>query len=97
MPTEALRGEPLKDRLRALVSELMLIPGLSGYEGRVRQRLARELEDLGIAARSDRLGNLIATIAGDSTAPSVMVFPIWTNWASLCARLRATALCVWSA
>ena len=74
MPTEALRGEPLKDRLRALVSELMLIPGLSGYEGRVRQRLARELADLGIAARSDRLGNLIATIAGDSTAPSVMVF-----------------------
>ena len=56
----------VKERLRALLSELMLIPGLSGYEGRVRQRLARELAAIGIATRSDRLGNLIATIAGDS-------------------------------
>ena len=62
------------ERLRALLSELMLIPGLSGYEGRVRQRLARELAAIGIATRSDRLGNLIATIAGDSAAPSVMLF-----------------------
>lgn len=66
--------DPLKERLRALLSELMLIPGLSGYESRVRQRLARELADMGIATRSDRLGNLIATIAGDSAAPSVMLF-----------------------
>lgn len=67
-------ANPIKERLRALLSELMLIPGLSGYESRVRQRLARELADMGIATRSDRLGNLIATIAGDSAAPSVMLF-----------------------
>lgn len=64
----------VKERLRALLSELMLIPGLSGYEGRVRQRLGWELATMGIATRSDRLGNLIATIAGDSAAPSVMLF-----------------------
>jgi hypothetical protein len=27
----------MKDRLRTLLTELMLIPGLSGYEGRVRR------------------------------------------------------------
>jgi putative aminopeptidase FrvX len=64
----------LKDRLRNLLSELMLIPGLSGYEGRVRRRLAIALSDLGIASRSDRLGNLIATLDGDKKAPSVMLF-----------------------
>ena len=71
MPTAV---NPTKERLRTLLSDLMLIPGLSGYEGRVRQRLAQELAAMGIATRSDRLGNLIATIAGDSAAPSVMLF-----------------------
>ena len=65
---------PLKDRLRTLLCELMLIPGLSGYEDRVRRRLAKELADLGIASRTDRLGNLIATIEGAKNAPSVMLF-----------------------
>ena len=65
---------PLKERLRALLCELMLIPGLSGYEGRVRRRLASELAGLGIASRTDRLGNLIATLEGAKNAPSVMLF-----------------------
>ena len=38
----------------------MLIPGLSGHEGRVRRRLAAEMASLGLAATTDRLGNLIA-------------------------------------
>ena len=42
----------------------MLIPGLSGHEGRVRRRIAGELAALGLATRTDRLGNLIATLAG---------------------------------
>ena len=64
MAKAAQKGDSLKDRLRALTSELMLIPGLSGYEGRVRRRLAAELDGLGIASRTDRLGNLIATLRG---------------------------------
>ena len=36
----APKPDPLKSRLRKLVTELMLIPGLSGYEGRVRRHLA---------------------------------------------------------
>src|SRR5688500_6628884 len=65
---------PMKDRLRRLLSELMLIPGLSGYEGRVRRHLAKTLDELGVGSRSDRLGNLIATLDGDADAPSVMLF-----------------------
>ena len=64
----------MQERLAALLSDLMLIPGLSGYEGRVRRRLRAELDNLGIASRTDRLGNLIATIEGEEAAPSVMLF-----------------------
>ena len=64
----------LQARLKTLLSELMLIPGLSGHEGRVRRRLREELTAMGIASRSDRLGNLIATLEGEAGAPSVMLF-----------------------
>jgi putative aminopeptidase FrvX len=52
----------------------MLIPGLSGHEGRVRRRLAHEMAGLGLATTTDRLGNLIATAEGDPNRPSVMLF-----------------------
>ena len=64
----------LKARLKALLMDLMRIPGLSGHEDRVRRRLAREMNSLGLATRTDRLGNLIVTLAGDSARPSVMLF-----------------------
>jgi len=64
----------MKDRLRETLSALMMIPGLSGHEDRVRRHIRARLEDLGIASRSDRLGNLIATLEGDRAAPSVMLF-----------------------
>lgn len=67
-------NQHMKDRLRTLLTELMLIPGLSGYEGRVRRYLAGELRDLGLETRTDRLGNLIATLEGHADAPSVMLF-----------------------
>jgi len=61
-------------RLKALLVELMLIPGLSGHEGRVRRRVAEAMRDIDLATRTDRLGNLIATLAGEDGAPSVMLF-----------------------
>ncbi|MDH3967557.1 MAG: M42 family metallopeptidase [Rhodospirillales bacterium] len=64
----------MKDRLRETLSALMMIPGLSGHEDRIRRHIRARLEDLGIASRSDRLGNLIATLEGDRAAPSVMLF-----------------------
>lgn len=63
-----------KERLKKLLIELMLIPGLSGHEGRVRRRLAAAMRELGLETRTDRLGNLIATLDGDAQAPSVMLF-----------------------
>lgn len=66
--------ENLLDRLRTLLTELMLIPGLSGHEGRVRRHIAAALRELGLETRTDRLGNLIATLAGDAGAPDVMLF-----------------------
>lgn len=67
-------AEDVIDRLRALLTDLMLIPGLSGYEGRVRRYLSNALAELRIPSRSDRLGNLIATIEGNPDAPTVMLF-----------------------
>ena len=52
----------------------MLLPGLSGYEDRVRKVIARKLAAAGIATRTDRPGNLIATLDGDGALPSVMIF-----------------------
>jgi putative aminopeptidase FrvX len=66
--------DPLKERLRRLTAELMLIPGLSGHEDRVRRRIAAALGEFGIASRTDTLGNLIATLDGDARAPSIMLF-----------------------
>jgi putative aminopeptidase FrvX len=57
-----------------LLTELMLIPGLAGHEERVASAIAAHLERMGLAHRSDRLGNLIVTLEGDPELPSVMVF-----------------------
>lgn len=57
----------------ALTAELMLIPGLCGHEGRVRARIRRELDAIGLAHATDVLGNLTATLPGDPGAPSVML------------------------
>jgi putative aminopeptidase FrvX len=67
-------GQESRQRLKALLSDLMMIPGLSGHEGRVRRHIARELRQIGVETRTDRLGNLIATLEGDAGAPSVMLF-----------------------
>ena len=60
--------------LKQWVIDLMLIPGLSGYEGRVRKYLKAAMAGLGITSTTDRMSNLIATLEGDKGAPSVMLF-----------------------
>ena len=61
------------NRLRSDLKDLMLLPGLSGHEDRVRQELRRRLPEQ-IDAKTDRLGNLIASFPGDPDRPSVMLF-----------------------
>ncbi|MDH7787332.1 putative aminopeptidase FrvX [Ochrobactrum sp. 19YEA23] len=64
----------MKNRLRSTLEALMMTPGLSGHEDRVRRLIARDLADLPLEFVTDRLGNLIATMKGDENAPSVMLF-----------------------
>jgi putative aminopeptidase len=64
----------MSSRLKSLLQDLMLLPGLSGHEGRVRRYLKAQLTELGLETRTDRLGNLIATIEGEKGAPNVMLF-----------------------
>ena len=55
----------IADDLKAL----MLIPGLSGHEGRVAAAIS---ERMPVACTTDALGNLIATFPGSD--PTVMLF-----------------------
>lgn len=63
----------MRERLKAWTRDLMMIPGLSGFEGHVRRHIKKELAALGLATTTDRLGNLIATLDGDARLPSVML------------------------
>jgi putative aminopeptidase len=82
----------LEQRLSALTRELMLIPGLSGYETRVRKRLALELKPLGLETRTDVTGNLIATLPGDPAAPSAMLFAHMDQLGFVVRKIEASGL-----
>ncbi len=62
----------MKDRIKRNLMDLMMVPGLSGHEDRVRRRLRKHLVELGVDSKSDRLGNLVAHFPGEG--PSVMLF-----------------------
>jgi putative aminopeptidase FrvX len=63
-----------RDRITAWLRDLVAIPGLSGQEDRVRRHIASILDAMGVSHDTDRLGNLIATLKGDASLPSVMLF-----------------------
>ena len=85
-------ADDLAARLGSLASELMLIPGLSGHEGRVRRHLAAALAGLGLATRTDRLGNLIATMSGAPGTPGVMLFAHMDQLGLVVRKLEANGL-----
>ncbi|WP_187430841.1 Putative aminopeptidase YsdC [Roseobacter fucihabitans] len=62
----------MTDRTEHDLMDLMQVPGLSGHEDRVRRAIAARLEEMGLATRTERLGNLVTTFEGPG--PSVMVF-----------------------
>lgn len=62
----------MKNRIKRDLMDLMLIPGLSGHEDRVRRELIRRLAQNGIDTSSDRLGNLYTHFPGDG--PRIMLF-----------------------
>lgn len=62
----------MKDRIKRDLLDLMVIPGLSGHEDRVRRAIRQRLDEIGVASTSDRLGNLVAHFPGEG--PGVMLF-----------------------
>ncbi|MEO9338403.1 M42 family metallopeptidase [Mesorhizobium sp. SB112] len=82
----------MTDRLRQDLNALMLIPGLSGHEDRVRRYIRDLMEEAGIACRTDRLGNLIATLDGDEGAPSVMLFAHTDQLGFIVRKIEANGL-----
>src|ERR1700730_5960530 len=92
MAPRSENADALRECLRTLLSELMLVPGLSGYEGRVRRAIADKPAALGIESRSDRAGNLIATIEGDAEAPRVMLFAHMDQLGLVVRKIEANGL-----
>jgi putative aminopeptidase len=78
--------------MKELLTELMLIPGLSGHEERVAQAIRAHLDRAGLAHRTDRLGNVTCTIAGDPAAPSVMVFTHMDQLGFIVRKIEADGL-----
>lgn len=78
--------------LKTLLAELMLIPGLSGHEGRVRRYLKQRLAALDLSTRTDGLGNLIATLPGEAGAPSVMLFTHMDQLGFVVRKIEANGL-----
>jgi putative aminopeptidase FrvX len=62
----------MKTRIKRDLIDLMMVPGLSGHEDRVRRALRDRLDNMGVNSTSDRLGNLVAHFPG--IGPRVMLF-----------------------
>jgi putative aminopeptidase len=78
--------------IRDILTELMLIPGLSGHEHRVASAIAAHLDRLGLPHRSDRLGNLSCTLSGDPALPSVMIFTHMDQLGFIVRKIEATGM-----
>jgi len=66
---QAQRG----DRVVRLLEELSNAPGPSGFEGPVREIVERELRAAGLQVSTDGLGSVIASLAGASGGPRIML------------------------
>ncbi|MBX2838507.1 MAG: M42 family metallopeptidase [Gammaproteobacteria bacterium] len=62
----------MKQRIKHDLLDLMLVPGLSGHEDRVRRAITKVLAREDIDTNTDRLGNLTARFPGDG--PRIMLF-----------------------
>jgi putative aminopeptidase FrvX len=63
------------DRVERLLQELSNAPGPSGYEGPVREIVARELRAAGLKVSTDGLGSVIGTLEGPANGPRIMLAP----------------------
>lgn len=77
----------MKDRIKRDLMDLMLLPGLSGHEDRVRRALRNCLDAHGINSTSDPLGNLCAYFPGEG--PSIMLFTHMDQLGFIVRRIEA--------
>lgn len=82
----------MQDRIKRWTEALMMIPGLSGFEGNVRRYIKAELKALGLASQTDMLGNLIATLEGDPNLPSVMLIAHMDQLGLIVRKIEASGL-----
>ncbi|WP_299686503.1 M20/M25/M40 family metallo-hydrolase [uncultured Tateyamaria sp.] len=80
----------MKARLKTDLIDLMVVPGLSGHEDRVRRAIRTRLDDMEINSTTDRLGNLTAHFPG--TGPSVMLFTHMDQLGFVVRRIEADGL-----
>lgn len=64
---------PRNDRVARLLEELSNASGPSGFEGPVRDILARELRAAGLEVSTDGLGSVIGVLRGSSERPRIML------------------------
>lgn len=81
----------MRDRLKQDLCDLMLVPGLSGHEDRVRRAIRARLPG-GVDARTDRMGNLIVSFAGNVDAPTVMLFTHMDQLGFIVRRIEADGM-----
>jgi len=62
----------MADRTIALLKELTEAPGISGYEGEVREIIRRHLREITIIEQ-DRLGSIVCRKDGNARAPRIML------------------------
>jgi len=82
----------MQDRIKRWTEALMMIPGLSGFEGNVRRYIKAELKALGVSSKTDMLGNLIATIEGDANLPSVMLIAHMDQLGLIVRKIEASGM-----
>ncbi len=82
----------MRGRIREDLIGLMHVPGLSGHEERVASSIRARLLAASVESRVDRMGNVIATMAGDPAAPSVMIFAHMDQLGFFVRRIEADGL-----
>jgi putative aminopeptidase len=80
----------MKAQIKSDLMDLMLIPGLSGHEDRVRRAIASKLSKLDIDTATDTLGNLHAHF--DGIGPRVMVFTHMDQLGFIVRKIEANGL-----
>lgn len=82
----------MQDRIKRWTEALMMIPGLSGFEGNVRRYIRAELKALGLESKTDMLGNLITTIEGDANLPSIMLIAHMDQLGLIVRKIEASGM-----